>query len=84
MIIKAEREQFFKLESSSNENRSIEKQHSYDSTTDYDTQDSLRLGHIRKMLYYLSRHHLESNDWKKLARFWNFTEEQIKGLEAIF
>lgn len=81
MIIKAEREQFFKLES--NETR-IEKQHSYDSTTDYDTQDSLRLGHIRKMLYYLSRHHLESNDWKKLARFWNFTEEQIKGSEFFY
>ncbi|KAJ6220911.1 hypothetical protein RDWZM_006723 [Blomia tropicalis] len=43
--------------------------------------DSIHFGHIRKLLYYLSRNHLESSDWKQLARFWDFTEDQIKAIE---
>ncbi|KAH7643738.1 uncharacterized protein LOC124494328 [Dermatophagoides farinae] len=82
MLIKAEREQFFKLDSNNQPIQStIEKQTSYELPTELENQESARLGHIRKMLYHLSRHHLESNDWKKLARFWNFTEEQIKAIE---
>lgn len=51
----------------------------YNEQYDVQAEESLNFGHIRKLLYYLSRHHLETNDWKKLARFWGFTEDQIKG-----
>ena len=42
---------------------------------------AVHFGHIRKLLYHLARNHLQSNDWKRLARFWDFTEDQIKAIE---
>lgn len=42
---------------------------------------AIHYGHIRKLLYHLARNHLQSNDWKRLARFWDFTEDQIKAIE---
>ncbi|KPM09270.1 ankyrin repeat domain containing protein 26 [Sarcoptes scabiei] len=83
MLIKAEREQYFKFDSmatnSTNINRiDVKKQSSCDSNNE---SENVRLGYVRKILYYVSRHHLDSNDWKKMARFWNFTEDQIKAIE---
>lgn len=46
----------------------------------HDVNDSVQLNQMRKILWNLSRNHLEMNDWKRLARFWDFTEEQIKGI----
>lgn len=37
--------------------------------------------HMRELLWNLSRNQLDLQDWKKLARYWGFTEEHIKAIE---
>lgn len=92
MLIKAERDQYFKIRTSaySNENvtstcasSDLDSQTQSEMYSDFEVQENVNFGHIRKLLYHLSRHHLEINDWKKLARFWDFTEDQIKGVLAV-
>lgn len=92
MLIKAERDHYFKIRTTafSSDNvastcasspSDLDSQTQSEYNSDADTPDTVNFGHIRKLLYYLSRHHLDANDWKKLARFWDFTEEQIKAIE---
>lgn len=62
----------------------LESQSQLDFVEEYEVaeQENIHFSHIRKLLYHLARNHLENNDWKRLARFWDFTEEQIKGMLA--
>lgn len=39
------------------------------------------LKQIKDILWSLSRNHLEIQDWKRLARIWDFTDEHIKAIE---
>lgn len=96
MLIKAERDQFFRLKPTACSEDNVTETYI---STDFDTQtqseynyndfdlqeqENVNFGHIRKLLLHLSRNHLESNDWKKLARFWDFTEDQIKGNVCVY
>ncbi|XP_051875698.1 ankyrin repeat and death domain-containing protein 1A-like isoform X2 [Pristis pectinata] len=44
---------------------------------DHTTQTS----QLRTIIWSLAHHDLKPKDWKRLAMYWNFTEEQIKGIE---
>ncbi|XP_078071067.1 ankyrin repeat and death domain-containing protein 1B-like isoform X2 [Mustelus asterias] len=44
---------------------------------DHTTQTS----QLRTSIWSMAHHNLKSKDWKKLALQWNFTEEQMKGIE---
>lgn len=86
MIIKAERERLLRIKSNCNNDdgtlsstdldTQTQSEYNYDININNDPSD---LSHTRKLLYYLSKNHLEGQDWKRLARFWDFTEDQIKG-----
>lgn len=39
------------------------------------------LKQIKELLWSLSRNHLEVQDWKRLAKVWDFTDEHIKAIE---
>ncbi|NXA31967.1 AKD1B protein, partial [Eudromia elegans] len=42
---------------------------------------SLQTKQIRSSLWNLAYNHLKPQEWKKLALFWKFTDEQIKAIE---
>ncbi|CAG2183203.1 unnamed protein product, partial [Oppiella nova] len=48
---------------------------------EHEINQNISLNQFKKILWNLSRNHLEMNDWKRLARFWDFTDEQIKAIE---
>ncbi|GAB5566969.1 ankyrin repeat and death domain-containing protein 1B isoform X1 [Prionailurus iriomotensis] len=76
MIIKAERYYAWREE----HGESIK-----DSSTSFSLtfkQDhSLETRHIRSLLWNLAYHQLKANEWQKLARSWNFTDDQIRAIE---
>ncbi|XP_035876331.1 ankyrin repeat and death domain-containing protein 1B isoform X2 [Phyllostomus discolor] len=37
--------------------------------------------HIRSLLWHLAYHQLKASEWQKLARSWDFTEDQIRAIE---
>ncbi|XP_012352889.1 ankyrin repeat and death domain-containing protein 1B [Nomascus leucogenys] len=37
--------------------------------------------HIRTLLWDLAYHQLKANEWQRLARSWNFTDDQIRAIE---
>ena len=99
MLIRAEREKFFKLNQMSHKqnqsNHSNDRlkncrKETFDSDdcTDLESnhcghevnQNNISLTQLKKILWNLSRNHLEINDWKRLARIWDFSEDQIKGV----
>ncbi|XP_045249816.1 ankyrin repeat and death domain-containing protein 1B isoform X4 [Macaca fascicularis] len=43
---------------------------------------SLETRHIRTLLWGLAYHQLKANEWQRLARSWNFTDDQIRAIEA--
>ncbi|XP_011944658.1 PREDICTED: ankyrin repeat and death domain-containing protein 1B [Cercocebus atys] len=43
---------------------------------------SLETRHIRTLLWGLAYHQLKANEWQRLARLWNFTDDQIRAIEA--
>ncbi|KAF5913635.1 hypothetical protein HPG69_017256 [Diceros bicornis minor] len=42
---------------------------------------SLETRHIRSLLWNLAYRQLKANEWQRLARSWNFTEDQIRAIE---
>ncbi|XP_069793791.1 ankyrin repeat and death domain-containing protein 1A-like isoform X4 [Narcine bancroftii] len=76
MIIKAERYYAWKED---NQDRLPNKTSSYPLTfkPDHTTQTN----QLRTIIWNLAHHELKPKDWKRLATNWNFTEEQIKGIE---
>lgn len=91
MIIKAERERLLRIKTNSNPNDNgtfvstdldtqTQSEFNYECNGSHEQPD---ISHMRKLLYYLSKNHLEGQDWKRLARFWDFTEDQIKGKHWI-
>lgn len=36
---------------------------------------------LREIIWELAYKHLKRNDWKKLAEFWEFTEDQVAAIE---
>ncbi|XP_012658199.1 ankyrin repeat and death domain-containing protein 1B [Otolemur garnettii] len=43
---------------------------------------SLETRHIRTLLWKLAYHQLKANEWQRLAHAWNFTDDQIRAIEA--
>uniref|UniRef100_A0A8D2B6H4 Ankyrin repeat and death domain containing 1B n=1 Tax=Sciurus vulgaris TaxID=55149 RepID=A0A8D2B6H4_SCIVU len=50
-------------------------------TLTFKQDHSLETRHIRTLLWNLAYHQLKTNEWQRLARFWNFTEDQIRAIE---
>ncbi len=90
MLIKAEREKILKLKRKHdgcvrNERKDTTESEEFNdietmNNCGHEVNENIQLNQMKKILWNLSRNHLEINDWKKLARFWDFTEEQIKGI----
>ena len=36
---------------------------------------------MKEILWLISRNHLDTQEWKKLAEYWGFTEEHIRAIE---
>ncbi|CAG2117106.1 unnamed protein product [Medioppia subpectinata] len=93
MLIRAEREKILKLkinrdglrlsQNSRKETFESEDCNDIEATNhcEHEINQNISLNHFKKILWNLSRNHLEMNDWKRLARLWSFTEEQIKAIE---
>ncbi|XP_054160145.1 ankyrin repeat and death domain-containing protein 1A-like [Oppia nitens] len=97
MLIKAEREKFFKLNQKPHQsgnqcndrlNNCRKETFDSDDCTDIDSNHcgheinhNISLNQFKKILWNLSRNHLEVNDWKRLAKIWDFTEDQMKAIE---
>lgn len=87
MLIKAERNNAFKRRQ--NRDRLVANHQKETFESDFcnesdennyrESNHEIQLNQMKKILWNLSRYHLEVNDWKRLARIWDFTEEQIKG-----
>ncbi|XP_054344519.1 ankyrin repeat and death domain-containing protein 1B isoform X4 [Pongo pygmaeus] len=50
-------------------------------TLTFKQDHSLETRHIRTLLWDLAYHQLKANDWQRLARSWNFTDDQIRAIE---
>lgn len=91
MLIKAERDNTLRPKSSSDgfSGRSGDQQNNdccdaNDHRCRRESNESIQINQMKKILWNLSRYHLEVNDWKRLAKIWDFTEEQIKGITDSF
>ncbi|XP_040478112.1 LOW QUALITY PROTEIN: ankyrin repeat and death domain-containing protein 1B [Ursus maritimus] len=76
MIIKAERYYAWKEE----HGESI-RDPSSSFTLTFKQDHSLETRHIRSLLWELAYHQLKANEWQRLARSWNFTDDQIRPIE---
>ncbi|XP_025780593.1 ankyrin repeat and death domain-containing protein 1B [Puma concolor] len=76
MIIKAERYYTWREE----HGESI-KDSSTSFTLTFKQDHSLETRHIRSLLWNLAYHQLKANEWQKLARSWNFSDDQIRAIE---
>lgn len=36
---------------------------------------------LKEILWIISRNHMDSQEWKKLAEYWDFSEEHIRAIE---
>lgn len=90
MLIKAEREKInkdkvarMKEHAVSSETNSLTSYKIYETEyeTDFECNSENYTKQVRDLLWNLARNHLDAHDWKRLARHWNFTEEQIKAIE---
>ena len=90
MLIKAERDRVFKRRHSKDQfvqncgRDTLESEDCNECEANHcghEVNKEIQLNHMKKVLWNLSRYHLEVNDWKRLARIWGFTEEQIKGMD---
>uniref|UniRef100_A0A5F9ZHN3 Ankyrin repeat and death domain containing 1B n=1 Tax=Homo sapiens TaxID=9606 RepID=A0A5F9ZHN3_HUMAN len=50
-------------------------------TLTFKQDHSLETRHIRTLLWDLAYHQLKANEWQRLARSWNFTDDQIRAIE---
>ncbi|XP_004374544.1 ankyrin repeat and death domain-containing protein 1B [Trichechus manatus latirostris] len=76
MIIKAERYYAWR-----EEHHETIKDSSTSSTLSFKQDHSLETRHIRACLWNLAYHQLKANEWQRLARLWNFTDDQIRAIE---
>ena len=84
MLIRAERD---RIQKSCNRNSVISNytsEDSYDSACNSNLyrengETDWNVEQVQNVLASLARNHLDENDWKKLAKYWQFTDEQIKG-----
>uniref|UniRef100_A0ABI8A2S8 Death domain-containing protein n=1 Tax=Felis catus TaxID=9685 RepID=A0ABI8A2S8_FELCA len=77
MIIKAERYYAWREE----HGESIKEDSSTSFSLTFKQDHSLETRHIRSLLWNLAYHQLKANEWQKLARSWNFTDDQIRAIE---
>ncbi|XP_071586127.1 ankyrin repeat and death domain-containing protein 1B isoform X4 [Heliangelus exortis] len=75
MIIKAERYYAMKQENLSHSNDGS------DFSLSFKQDHSTQTQQIRSSLWNLAYNQLKPQEWKKLALFWKFTDEQIKAIE---
>ena len=81
MIIKAERD---KMGRNCDRNSILTdhnvSENSFDEAcSNYEFYEEMHGAQFRDLLSSLAKNHLDSNDWKKLAKHWYFTDEQILG-----
>ncbi|KAM9253823.1 ankyrin repeat and death domain-containing protein 1B [Dugong dugon] len=57
------------------------KDSSTSSTLSFKQDHSLETRHIHACLWNLAYHQLKANEWQRLARLWNFTDDQIRAIE---
>ncbi|XP_047586217.1 ankyrin repeat and death domain-containing protein 1B isoform X5 [Lutra lutra] len=50
-------------------------------TLTFKQDHSLETRHIRSLLWKLAYQQLKANEWQRLARSWNFTDDQIRAIE---
>ncbi|XP_077899454.1 ankyrin repeat and death domain-containing protein 1B isoform X3 [Ictidomys tridecemlineatus] len=50
-------------------------------TLTFKQDHSLETRHIRTLLWNLAYRQLKTNEWQRLAHFWNFTDDQIRAIE---
>ncbi|XP_046285062.1 ankyrin repeat and death domain-containing protein 1B [Marmota monax] len=50
-------------------------------TLTFKQDHSLETRHIRTVLWNLAYRQLKTNEWQRLAHFWNFTDDQIRAIE---
>ncbi len=88
MLIKAERDRTNK---SCNRNSVISNytasEDSYDSACNsnlYREHEDWNMEQVENLLGSLARNHLEESDWKKLAKYWQFSDDQIKGQISVW
>ncbi|XP_049721995.1 ankyrin repeat and death domain-containing protein 1B isoform X6 [Elephas maximus indicus] len=51
------------------------------STLSFKQDHNLETRHIRTCLWNLAYRQLKANEWQRLARLWNFTDDQIQAIE---
>ncbi|XP_049722022.1 ankyrin repeat and death domain-containing protein 1B isoform X9 [Elephas maximus indicus] len=76
MIIKAERYYTWRED----HHETIEDS-STSSTLSFKQDHNLETRHIRTCLWNLAYRQLKANEWQRLARLWNFTDDQIQAIE---
>ncbi|XP_047586216.1 ankyrin repeat and death domain-containing protein 1B isoform X4 [Lutra lutra] len=76
MIIKAERYYAWKEQHGENI-----RDPSTSFTLTFKQDHSLETRHIRSLLWKLAYQQLKANEWQRLARSWNFTDDQIRAIE---
>uniref|UniRef100_G3TLU7 Ankyrin repeat and death domain containing 1B n=1 Tax=Loxodonta africana TaxID=9785 RepID=G3TLU7_LOXAF len=76
MIIKAERYYTWRED----HHETIEDS-STSSTLSFKQDHNLETRHIRTCLWNLAYRQLKANEWQRLARLWNFTDDQIRAIE---
>ncbi|KAK2911763.1 hypothetical protein QQF64_027604 [Cirrhinus molitorella] len=80
MIIKAERYFRWKHNFQMTNTDAIESLHS-ESPLTFKLDHSPDTKSVRDIIWDLAYKHLKRNDWKKLAEFWEFTEDQVAAIE---